>query len=155
MKRVLSVFLLTIATISIVHAAAAQPQAPFRIVIHPENGTESATSADVTNWMLKKVGRWPDGTRVDPVDQQPNAPARAAFSEDVLGRDVRSVLRYWQRQVFSARSLPPPEVDSDSAVIEYVRQNRGGIGYVSASATLEGVKQLSLTSRAAGRGGNS
>ncbi len=96
--------------------------------------------------MLKTNGRWPDGERVQPIDQKVND-TRKAFSTDVLGRDLRNVQRYWQRQIFSARSLPPPEVSDDQAVIAFVRQNRGGIGYVSGAANLSGVKQLTVGDR--------
>ena len=39
----------------------------------------------------------------------------------------------------------PPEVASDSEVLEFVKSRRGGIGYVSVDASLEGVKVLEVT----------
>jgi hypothetical protein len=40
--------------------------------------------------------------------------------------------------------LPPPELDSDEAVVRYVLKHRGAIGYVSASAKLERAKTVSV-----------
>ena len=51
-------------------------------------------------------------------------------------RDTGSVKSYWQQQVFSGRAVPPPALDTDAAVLEFVRQHPYGVGYVSASTPL-------------------
>jgi ABC-type phosphate transport system substrate-binding protein len=44
--------------------------------------------------------------------------------------------------------VPPPVRPSDSAVLDFVRATPGGIGYVSASASLpSGVKALAVSSQ--------
>ena len=61
----------------------------------------------------------------------------------VHGKKVSSVKSYWQTMIFSGRATPPPELDSDRQVLDYVRGKPGAIGYVSAGATLgNGVKAL-------------
>lgn len=83
---------------------------------------------------LKRMTRWDDGEPARPVDQRPDSAARRAFSESVLRRSVEAVKRYWQQRIFSGRDLPPPELDGDAAVVSYVANHRGAIGYISASA---------------------
>jgi hypothetical protein len=69
---------------------------------------------------------------------------RKRFSEAVLKRSVGAVRSYWQQRIFSGRDVPPPEVDSDEAVMAYVARYPGAIGYVSGTTKLVGVKELAL-----------
>jgi hypothetical protein len=41
--------------------------------------------------------------------------------------------------------VPPPQMKSDREVLDYVKANRGAIGYVSRRAPLKGVKVLKVT----------
>ena len=45
---------------------------------------------------------------------------------------------------FSGRGVPPPQLDSDEAVLRYVRARRGAIGYVSQAAATSGVKVIGV-----------
>ncbi len=124
--------------------AAAEPT-NFRIVAHRDNPATSLERTQVSKILLKQVSRWDDGTPVAPVDQQGEGAVREAFTKQIHGRSVFSIRRYWQRQVFSGGKVPPPELDGDARVLDYVRGHPGGIGYVSADAPLDGVKELIVT----------
>ena len=65
---------------------------------------------------------------------------RRRFSENLLGRTVQAVRRYWNQQVFSGRGVPPPQVASEADVVEYVLTHPGAIGYVSDTVDLRGAK---------------
>jgi hypothetical protein len=54
------------------------------------------------------------------------------------------VKSYWQQMVFSGRSVPPPEMDSEDQVVAFVLKNRGAVGYVSATTNVLGAKILPL-----------
>jgi len=79
---------------------------------------------------------------IHPVDLRGEAVARREFSSRVLNRSVAAVRSYWQQRIFSGRELPPPEFDSDEAVLKYVASSPGAIGYVSANANLGPTKEL-------------
>lgn len=123
---------------------SAQEEASFKVVIHPDNPAASAKRKDVANYFLRKVTEWPDGEDVEPIDLKMPSAVREAFSRSVHKRDVRSILSYWQRQVFSGRNTPPPAAANDEEVLSYVRDRRGAIGYVSASAETRGVCVLNV-----------
>jgi hypothetical protein len=125
------------------YAGAPTAAAPaYRIICHPGNPTTVVERSFVEDAFLKKVRAWPGGEALRPVDQTPESPVRRRFSEEVLRRPVDAVRAYWQQHIFSGRDVPPPELDSDEDVVRYVARGRGAVGYVSASATLEGVKVL-------------
>lgn len=116
--------------------------ARYDLVVHASNSATSIDREELAELFLKKRTRWGD-RRAEPVDQLPQAAVRAAFSEHVLGRSVEAIKSYWQRQIFSGRAVPPPELGSDAAVLAYVGAHPGAIGYVSTGATLpEGVRRL-------------
>jgi len=116
----------------------------FRILVHPENPATSVSKDFVTDVFLKRLTRWHDGETAHPVDQRADSMVRKSFSDSVLRRSVAAVKRYWQQRIFSGRDLPPPEFDSDEAVVGYVLKHRGAIGYVSVSAKLDRTKTVTV-----------
>ena len=124
-------------------ALAGEP-AGFRLVVNAQSAGEPLDRAFVADAFLKKVTRWPDGEAIRAVDLRIDAAARHDFSEQVLRRSPEAVRNYWQQRIFTGRGVPPPELASDEAVLAYVREHRGAVGYVSAAAETSSVKVLEL-----------
>jgi ABC-type phosphate transport system substrate-binding protein len=116
----------------------------FRLIVHPSNLNSTTTREFVADVFFKRTTRWQGGEAIHPVDLRPEAIARRAFSNQLLQRSVAAVRSFWQQRIFSGRDLPPPELDSDEAVIKYVVNTPGAIGYVSSSAKVERAKELSV-----------
>lgn len=112
------------------------------IVVHADSSVTSITKGELSKIFLKRLRTWEDGTPAIPVDQAPDSPARREFSMFVHERSVVNVEVYWKRLIFSGRAVPPKEVATDEAVLEFVRNTPGAVGYVSKSARLEGVLRL-------------
>jgi ABC-type phosphate transport system substrate-binding protein len=128
-------------------AAAVAPAAgaaTFKIVVNPGNPATSMTREEVSAFFMKKTKSWPDGSAVTAVDQVETSAVRGLFSDTILSRRVAAVRSYWQQQIFSGREVPPLEKKNDAEVLEYVRTNRGAIGYVSESTPTPGVKVLEI-----------
>ncbi len=125
-------------------ALADEPMAGFRVVTNRDNSAGSVEREFLANAFLKKTTRWPDGAAIDAVDHRFGAPVRARFSEQVLRRSVAAIRNYWQQRIFTGRGVPPPELESDEAVLRYVGSRRGAVGYVSEAADVSGVKVLAL-----------
>lgn len=127
--------------------AVAQPLSPapaYRVIVHPRNPLNSVERGQLSDAFLKKSTRWSDGEAMQPVDQLGDSAARRKFTEDVLRRSIAAVKSYWQQQIFSGRDIPPPELESDGAVRDYVLKHRGAVGYVSGSADVSGVKVVAV-----------
>ncbi|MEM9555170.1 MAG: hypothetical protein AAGC60_13020 [Acidobacteriota bacterium] len=114
----------------------------YRVIVNSSNPADQISKDLLSSYLLKKKSRWDHGITVEPADLDSQSQTRVALSEDVHGRSVASIKNYWQRQIFSGRNVPPPEVSSDSEMVAFVSSNPGGIGYVSASASLSGVKSI-------------
>jgi ABC-type phosphate transport system substrate-binding protein len=146
MRGVRLAILLSIVACWLATRSAAEAPAPvgYRVIVHPQNAEQTLERPFLANAFLKKVTRWPNGEVVRPVDLPLASPARRKFSEEVLGRSVSAVRSYWQQLIFSGRDIPPPELDSDAAVIAYVLRTPGAVGYVSGSAALGAAKPVAV-----------
>jgi ABC-type phosphate transport system substrate-binding protein len=133
-----------VATLLALAPVAAQAES-FKIIVNAANTGNSIKRSDATDLFLKKATRWGNGVAAVPVDQSATSPLRARFSDAVLGLTVVAVQQHWQRQIAAGRGAPPMVKTSDEQVIAFVKENAGGIGYVSETAVLpEGVKELKV-----------
>lgn len=114
----------------------------FRVVVHPDNPVDALTQAELSRLFLKKVTTWPEGGKVEPVDQIDAAPVRSAFSSAIHGRQVSAIKAYWNKVIFSGRGLPPPELEGDREIVAFVRSHPRGIGYVSSGTDTSALKVL-------------
>lgn len=136
--------LLAAALLASVTPGSAQSERVYRVVVHPDNHVESLDRDELSRLFLKRSTRWESGAQVLPVDLVESSTVREAFSQEVHRRRTAAVKSFWQQMIFSGRSAPPPEVESDSAVIGFVRANPGAIGYVSSRTALDGVREVPI-----------
>jgi hypothetical protein len=116
----------------------------FRVIVDPESSMASATREIIAEAFLKTSTRWPDGETIRPFDHRTDSSVSKAFSDSILKRSVAAVRSYWQQRIFSGRGVPPPELDSDEAVVRYVTEHRGAVGYVSAGAKTGETKVITV-----------
>lgn len=135
--------LLVLTTLAVA-GSTARAQDAFKVVVNSANSTTALSNEEVSKLFLKKETKWQDGVTVDPVDQGASSATRAAFSKAVLSRPVGAVDSYWQQQIFAGRGSPPPQKANDAAVLAYVAEHPGAIGYVSSGASAPGTKTVSL-----------
>jgi TonB family protein len=123
--------------------SSAWAQEGYRIIVNPSNPTTALTKAQVSSLFLRKTVSWDDGRPAAPVDQT-DAAVREAFARDVLGMSATTAFSQAQQAAAAGRGEPPVSVASDREVLAFVRLKPGAIGYVSASAPVQGVKVLAV-----------
>ena len=138
---------LLVVALSVGFVAIASPSLPrgYQIIRNPGNPIDAVDRQFLEDAFLKKKSAWPDGAVIRPVDLAPASTARRQFSDDVLRRPVDAIRSYWQQRIFSGRGVPPPELDSDEAVLRYVSSRPGAVGYVSGGAKLGNARVLRVT----------
>ena len=133
MKRLL----IGLALVTGAFMAPAQAQdKDFVVIVNTFNPFVEIRADDLSRIFLKKTATWSNGQTAQPVDQPEGSNLRRRFTARVLNRDTGSVKSYWQQQVFSGKAVPPPTLDTDAAVLEFVRQHPYAVGYISASTRL-------------------
>ena len=113
-----------------------QQEKEFVVIVNAFNPFITIRSDSLSRLFLKKSTTWSNGQEAQPVDQSEASTLRRRFTSRVLNRDTESVRSYWQQMVFSGRAVPPPALDNDAAVVEFVRQHPYAVGYVSPTTLL-------------------
>jgi ABC-type phosphate transport system substrate-binding protein len=116
----------------------------FKLIVNEANTTTSLSAKEASDLFLKKKTKWSSGTTVMPVDLSSASAIREKFSQQVHGKNTAAIRNFWQQAAFSGTATAPAEKGSDADVIEYVKKNPGAIGYVSPSASTQGVKTISI-----------
>lgn len=114
----------------------------IRIIANPSVPVESISAAEVKSVFLEERHSLRDGTHVEPVLS--GGPAQAAFAKEFLGHGGDTLQNYYRTLVFTGKGLMPKVLRSDEEVVAYVARTRGAIGYVSATAAIDGVKTLTV-----------
>jgi ABC-type phosphate transport system substrate-binding protein len=123
----------------------AQDAPTYQVFVNASNPVTEITRAEVSRWFLKQATKWPDGKVVVPLDQSSRSEVRAAFSTGIHKQSAQAIETYWQKQIFSGRTVPPFVKVGDAEVMAYVASNAAAIGYVSVAATLNpGVKVVKI-----------
>ena len=126
-------------------AVRAQDTAVYVVIVNASNPVAELSRSEVSRWFLKQSTKWPDGKVVVPLDQSARSEVRAAFSQGVHRQPLQAIETYWQKQIFSGRTVPPFVKVGDAEVMAYVAGNTSAIGYVSGNATLvSGVKAVKI-----------
>lgn len=143
MTRSIRILLVLAALLSIPFPARA---AELVLVANPSVSVDAVPRSLVARFFLRQASAWPSGLHVKPVDQVRTSAVRQEFTRDVLRRTLAEVESFWTQAIFSGKAVPPPQKKNDEEVLTYVRENPGAIGYVASTASLEGVKKLSVES---------
>lgn len=132
--------LATVLALGLPQLAAAQAQTPgpreFVVVVNSFNPFVVIQENALARLFLKKDSVWMNGQAAYPVDQSESATIRERFATGVLGKSMSAVRSYWRQRLFSGEAVPPPALDTDAAVLEFVRRNPYAVGYVAASTPL-------------------
>ena len=125
-------------------AAAGSPTPPtIAVIVAPGNASVRLDLPDIALVYRRQRQYWPDGTRVQPVNLAADHPLRRAFSRAVFGADPAALDSYWNELYFRG-VRPPYVVASNEAVLRFVSQTPGAIGYVDACLVSSAVAVVGL-----------
>lgn len=133
LKSFASALLATLVLLPTAHADVA-------VIVHPSNNSALDDLA-ISRLFLGEVKSFPGGAAAAPVDQK-NNDICAEFHNQILNKTTKEVRKIWARQVFTGGLKPPPALDGDDAVLQYVATTPDAIGYVQASRVNNKVKVI-------------
>lgn len=90
---------------------------------------------------LLRVAAWPDGSHIVPVNREATSEARERFTAAILQEDTTALATYWNEMHFLGKE-PPVVQESERAMIAFVQNVPGAIGYISASTAPANVRVL-------------
>jgi ABC-type phosphate transport system substrate-binding protein len=122
----------------------AEDIAPVIAIVVANNQTSGELKLAKTDLSLiywRKQLYWAKGHRIKPVNLRAEHPLRQQFSQKILGALPKQQIDYWNGLYFNGVS-PPHVVNSEEAVIRYVSDTKGSIGYIDSCLVDSRVKAI-------------
>lgn len=73
---------------------------------------------------------------MDAVVLPPNSPTRVVFNTKVIGLTESRIQSYWAQMRFTGRGRPPTQIPDINALLDYLSNNEGAVGYLPESIEL-------------------
>jgi hypothetical protein len=138
MRLVLIILFALLGFVPVIAPAGDQPLAVIVPLQH------AGTLLDTRELMLifkRKKLFWEGGVRIHPVNLPAGNPWRRQFSQSVLKNLPEQQMQYWNAMYYHG-VFPPHVADSPEAVLRFVAETRGAIGYVPACLADTRVKSI-------------
>lgn len=90
------------------------------------------TSNEIKMIYLGKISRWDNGDKII-ITVLENGPTHDSFMKNCLHKKNNSFILYWKQRMFTGRGVMPIIFKTENELLEFVKENRGAIGYVSES----------------------
>ncbi|MCB0489019.1 MAG: hypothetical protein R2820_15700 [Cyclobacteriaceae bacterium] len=132
MKKLLFI----IPLLAVVLAAFRPAGTEIAVIINKENVVDKLTEGEVKLYWLRKIKkRWPDiNKNIKPADRKSKCEEQDSFYEKVLGMSSSDVETYFTQKQYENAEKPQDKFASDSAIIDFVAQEVGAIGFVNVSS---------------------
>jgi hypothetical protein len=91
------------------------------------------TESDIKSYFLGVKLEWPDGAKVQIVDQ-PDAACAKVFYEKFLGSSLSMVRKEWTKLILSGAASAPVKCASDDEVKKALAANPASLGFIDGSA---------------------
>lgn len=119
----------------------------FAVIVSADVPAQTVTREATAFMFRRKQVSWRGAARIQPVNLPAAQPLRRAFSLCVLGQEPEAMENYWREMYFNG-VYPPFVVESEQAVLLFVRSTPGAIGYVSACPTSPEVRVVLVVGNA-------
>ena len=130
-----------LATLSAVLSVRATAQEELMIIANLNVPIDQLSETDVNRIFLLKRTAWENGNPIIPVNREASSEIRVQFSKDILGASLRSLSKYWNQMQFKGH-MPPVVQESNAAMVAFVTNVPGSIGYIKGSKVPPNVKIL-------------
>lgn len=117
-------------------------RAEVSVVVHPSAEIDNITAANVVNIFLGKVKTLPNGKLIIPIDQPRDSETRFNFYKKLANKNQNQLNAYWARQVFTGKSQPPSQVNSNEEIRLLISDNPSMIGYIDSDFVDDSLKVI-------------
>lgn len=121
--------ILLLGVVGIIAAAAGIASADVLIIGHKNVPETTLTKHDVQEIFLGKRVQWRDHTTIHPVTVKVPQ-THQAFLKQYLNKPKAKWNAYWKRMVFTGQGSPPEQVETQEALLEFVVNTKGAVGYI-------------------------
>ena len=113
------------------------------VIAHPDVTVNTMTSNHIKQIYLNRSKKWQDGSRIH-LTILSNHPSTTLFMEKYLGKRNTQFDRYWKRQLFSGKGIPPEYFKTLEDLLHYIHTTKGAIGIIDCNTPPAGVSVILL-----------
>lgn len=99
------------------------------------------SEGDAKSYFAAVKLEWPDGTKVQVIDQ-PDAASAKAFYEKFVGVAVTQVRKEWTKLILSGQATAPVKCASDDEVKKALAANPAAIGFIATASVDASVREI-------------
>lgn len=128
------IILLPLLVIALTSFAPATPE--ISVIVNKENTLSKLSAGEVKLYWLRKIKkRWPDMNKnIKPVDRKTSCSEQETFYTKVLGMSASDVETYFTQKQYESAEKPQDKFASDNAIIDFVAEEAGAIGFVNTAS---------------------
>lgn len=123
------------------NSANAADSGSIAIIAPADFSSRNLSRVELGLIFLRKKLYWPNGKRMRPANLPPQHALRKQFSQHILGSLPETQTEYWNELYFHG-TTPPHVVNSQEAMLRFVADTAGSIGYIDACMLDERVKAI-------------
>lgn len=113
------------------------------IIICNKKVAETVLDKDgVIKIFMGKKTEWQDHQKIKFVIMKKGS-IHKEFLKQYIGKSSSQFRNYWRKKVFTGKGRAPKKIDSPEAMIQYVAETNGAIGYIPEGSLSADVKKLS------------
>ncbi|MBU0992288.1 MAG: hypothetical protein KJ737_07315 [Proteobacteria bacterium] len=112
--------------------------------------TDSLSKEEIKNIFTGVMSKWPDQKNIHFATLLPNVSnvdLHEAFTRKYIKKTSGQFEIFWRYQLFTGNRRMPPMCKDEQKMIEFVETTDGAIGYVSASASIQNVKIITVSDK--------
>jgi len=114
------------------------------VIANPSvDSTTQLTLDQIAAIYLLRMVVWPNGSHIVPVNREANSEIREKFTASVVRQDDARLATYWNEMHFTGKQ-PPVVQESEQAMLAFVQNVPGSIGYINASTRFANVRVLAI-----------
>ena len=114
--------------------------ADIAVIVNPGSGVDALSAGEVKKIFMAKTKKFPNGTKVVPIDQNADNGSYVTFYDKVAGKSPGKMNKYWVKLTFTGKAEAPKKVGGDGDVVGLIAGNKNMIGYVDAGSVTDAVK---------------
>ncbi len=114
------------------------------VIANPSvDSTTQLTLDQIAAIYLLRINEWPNGSHIVPVNREARSDIRVKFTASVVRQDDAHLATYWNEMHFMGKQ-PPVVQESEQAMLAFIQNVPGSIGYINASTRPTNVKVLAI-----------
>ncbi|MFV1984018.1 MAG: phosphate ABC transporter substrate-binding protein [Thiohalomonadales bacterium] len=110
------------------------------VVVNVNFNAEQISQKKLRKLWLGKSKKLENVGRIIIVDQNANNTITRQFYKTIIKKERKQIKAYWAKLEFIGKGYPPKTLINDKAVIEWIQNNKNGIGYINSNSITDKIK---------------